>query len=201
MSNSLLKMLRGDEVNLHEIDPGLHKVQVCLGWDAPDQNNGVPVDLDTSAFLLGRDNRVRKDSDFVFYNNLEVDEGVVKHLGDNVTGATGEDEGDCETLEIDLDGLHFDIEKVVFSVTIHNAEERQQHFGLVSNAYIRILNLDTKVELARFDLTHTAVNEDAFIIGEIYRIGMGWRFKAIGQGYTGGLYKVARDFNVNVAPI
>lgn len=198
--NKLLQMLRGDEVNLHEIDPGLHRVHVGLGWEAPEESEGLVVDLDASAFLLMRDNRVRKDSDFVFYNNLETDNGVIKHLGDNMTGNKGEG-GDTETIEIDLDGVHFDIERIVFSVTIHNSEERQQHFGLVKNAYIRILNMDTRQELARFDLTHTAVNEDAFIFGEIYRVGMGWRFKAIGQGYTGGLYKVARDFSVNVAPI
>jgi tellurium resistance protein TerD len=201
MSNKLLQMLRGDEVNLHEIDPGLHKVHVGLGWDAPEESRGLVVDLDASAFLLMRDNRVRKNSDFVFYNNLETDGGVIKHLGDNLTGAKTEGVDDAETIEINLDDVHFDIERIVFVVSIHNSEERQQHFGLVTNAYIRILNMDTRQELARFDLSHTAVNEDAFIFGEIYRVGMGWRFKAIGQGYTGGLYKVARDFNVNVAPI
>jgi tellurium resistance protein TerD len=199
--NKLLSLLRGEEANLHEIDPGLHRVHVGLGWTAPEQALGVPVDLDASAFLLGRESRVRQNSDFVFYNNLETDGGVIKHLGDNLTGGEGEAGGDCEAIEIDLDGIHFEVEKIVFTVTIHNSEERQQHFGLVTDAYIRILNLDTKVELARFDLKHTAANEDAFIFGEIYRIGMGWRFKAIGQGIKGGLYKVARDFNVNVAPL
>jgi tellurium resistance protein TerD len=199
--NKLLRMLRGEEVNLHEIDPGLHRVHVGLGWTAPEQALGVPVDLDACAFLLGRENRVRRNSDFVFYNNLETDNGVIKHLGDNLTGGKVEAGGDCETIEIDLDGIHFEIEKIVFTVTIHNSEERQQHFGIVTDAYMRIVNMETKVELARFDLKQTAANEDAFIFGEIYRIGMGWRFKAIGQGITGGLYKVARDFQVNVAPL
>ena len=155
------------------------------------------MDLDTSAFLLNRAGHVRHDTDFVFYNNLEAEDGVVKHLGDNTTG-TGD--GDSEVIEINLDALPFDVEKIAFAVTIHNAEERQQNFGLVKNAYIRILNLDTKIELARFDLTEDAADQNGFVFGEISREGTGWKFKAVGQGGTGGLYKIARDFNVNVAP-
>jgi len=203
MSNDkLLRMLRGDDVDLHEIDPGLHRVHVGLGWSAPEQNDGAPVDLDASAFLLGHGDRVRQDSDFVFYNNLEVPGGIVKHLGDVVTGANGQANSDCETIEVDLDEVPFDVEKIIFAVTIHNCEERQQTFGLVKNAYMRILNMETKAELARFDLAHDAPDSDAFIFGELYRMGgTGWRFKAMGQGVKGGLYKIARDFNVNVAPV
>jgi tellurium resistance protein TerD len=198
--NQLLRMLRGQEVNLHDVDPGLHRVRVGIGWHAPEQDHGFPVDLDSSAFLLGRDGRVRRDTDFVFYNNLESDGGVIRHLGDNLTGE-GDAGDDRETIDINLEGLHFDIEKVAFSVSIHNADERQQNFGLVHDAYIRILNLDTKVELARFDLTQGAATDNAFLFGELYRVGMGWRFLALGQGSNGGLYKIARDFNVNVAPV
>lgn len=204
-NNKLLRLLRGDEVNLHELDPGLHRVQVGLGWVAPEQNDGAPVDLDASAFLLGAGDRVRQDSDFVFYNNLECEGGIVKHLGDAVAGADGQGNGqssaDCELIEIDLDNIPFDVEKVAFTVTIHNCGERQQTFGLVKDAYIRILNMETKAELARFDLTDIAANNDAFIFGELYRLGVTWQFKAVGKGVTGGLYKVARDFDVNVAPL
>ncbi len=195
--NNLLRMLRGQEVNLHDIDPGLHRARVCIGWEAPEMDQGFPVDLDGSCFLLGRDGRVRKDADFVFYNNLETDGGVVRHYGDTLTGG----EGDRETIDIDLEALHFDIEKVAFTVTIHNSEERQQNFGFVKNAYIRVLNLDTKAELARHDLTQSAGSDNAFVFGELQRVGMGWRFKAVGQGSAGGLYQIARDFNVNVAPL
>lgn len=200
MSDSLLRMLRGQEVNLHDVDPGLHRVRVCIGWQAPETDHGFPVDLDSSAFLLGRDGRVRRDTDFVFYNNLESDGGVIRHLGDNRTGE-GEGQDDRETIDINLEELHFDIEKVAFAVSIHNAEERQQNFGLVKDAYIRVLNLDTKLELARFDLTGGASSDNAFLFGELYRVGMGWKFKALGEGSNGGLYKIARDFNVNVAPV
>ena len=201
-NNKLLRVLRGEEANLHEIDPGLHRVHVCLGWSAPEKDNGFPVDLDASAFMLASGNRVQWDRDFIFYNNPVAENGVVKHLGDNLTGDEGKNAGDCETIEVDLDAVHFNVEKIVFAVTIHNSEERQQNFGLVKGAYMRILNMDTKVELARFELAETAANEDAFIFGELFRMGgTGWRFKAIGQGVNGGLYKVARDFDVNVAPL
>lgn len=198
MSNK--KLLRGDEVNLHEIDPGLHRVHICLGWTAPAQNDGFPVDLDASAFMLGTGDRVRQDTDFVFYNNLAAEGGIVKHLGDNVAGAEGPGKGDCETIEVDLDNIPFDVEKVSFTVTIHNSEERQQTFGLVQDVYIRIVNAETKAELVRFDLKEKVAEDDAFIFGELYRLGVSWQFKAVGQGVTGGLYKIARGFDVNVAP-
>ena len=201
MSNDKLRRLqRGEEVNLHEIDPGLHRVHICLGWTAPEQSEGFPVDLDASAFMLGMGDRVRQDTDFVFYNNLETEGGIVKHLGDNVTGADGPNKGDCEIMEVDLDNIPFDVEKVSFTVTIHNSEERQQTFGLVKDAYMRIVNADTKAELVRFDLGQSAAEEDGFIFGELYRLGVSWQFKPVGQGITGGLFKVARGFDVNVAP-
>lgn len=189
---------KGQEVNLMEVDPGLHRVIVGLGWNVPEQSaGGFPIDLDASAFLLNRDNRVRHDTDFVFYNNLETERGVIRHLGDNTTGAG---EGDDEVIEIDLEGIPFDVEKVAFAVTIHNAGERQQSFGLVKDAYIRILNKDTGAELARFDLTEDAAEDNGFIFGELNREGASWKFRAIGQGTPGGLYKIARDYCVNVAP-
>ncbi len=191
------QLLQGQEVNLHEVDPSLHRVRVCIGWEAPEESQGFPVDLDGSCFLIGRGDRVRHDTDFVFYNNLEADGGLVKHYGDTLEGG----EGDREMIDIDLEGLHFDIDKVVFTVTIHNAEERQQHFGLVRNAYIRILNLDTKEELTRFGLTDGAASDNAYVFGEMCREGMGWKFVALGQGGNGGLYKIAHDFGVNVAPM
>ena len=201
-TNKLIYMLRGQEVNLHEIDPGLHRVNVCLGWVAPEQSKGVPVDLDTSAFLLGRDNRVRKDSDFVFYNNLETDGGVVKHMGDNLTGGTGEGDADCRNagnrprwpaLRYRAGGFHRDDPQLGRTAAALRPCDRRlyphRQSGYEGGAR------------PRFNLTEGAVNEDAFVFGEIYRIGMGWKFKAVGYGSTGGLYKIARDFNVNVAPM
>jgi tellurium resistance protein TerD len=188
---------KGEEVNLSEIDPGLKRVIVGLGWDAPETQDGFDVDIDASAFLLNRDYRVRQDTDFVFYNNLSAENGAINHWGDNVTGAG---EGDDEEIEINLEQLPFDIEKISFSVSLHNAEERRQNFGMIKNAFIRIVNEDTGAELARFDLSEDASEDTAMIFGELIREGINWKFRALGHGTTGGLFRIARDFGVNVSP-
>ncbi len=189
---------KGQEVNLTEKDPTLRNVRVGLGWDAPPKHEGYDVDLDASAFLLSRENRVRMDTDFVFYNNLSAENSAITHTGDNETGAGA---GDDEVIRIKLDQLPFDIEKIAFSVTLHNAEERGETFGIVKNAFIRIVNEDTDVELARFDLSEDASNENGIVFGELAREGAGWKFKALGQGTDGGLYRIARDYGVNVSPV
>lgn len=190
-------MHKGDEVNLNQIDPGLRRARVGLGWDAPAEQDGVAVDIDASAFLLGRDGRVRQDTDFVFYNNLTAESQALRHLGDNTSGAG---DGDDEQIEVDLEALPYDIEKISFSVSIHNAEERRQAFGVIKNAFIRIVNQETGAELARFDLSEDASEDTAMIFGELAREGMSWKFRALGSGTTGGLYRIARDYAVNVAP-
>lgn len=190
-------MHKGEEVNLETLDPTLKHVVIGVGWSAPAENHGFPVDIDASAFLLNRHGNVRRDTDFIFYNNLDTDGGVIKHTGDNTTGDA---EGDDESIEIDLENLGFDVEKIAFSVTIHNAEERQQTFGLVKDAYIRIVNKLTGQELAHFDLTEDASEDNAIIFGELEREGASWKFKALGAGSNGGLYKISREYGVNVAP-
>jgi tellurium resistance protein TerD len=192
-----LHLHKDEEVALTKIAPSLHRVLVGLGWDAPEEVEGFPVDIDAAAFLLNREGRVRRDADFVFYNNLETEKGAVRHTGDSTTG---DGEGDDEGIVIDLSVMPFDVEKVAFSVTIHNAEERQQTFGLVKNAYIRILDADQNTELAHFDLTEDASGDNGMIFGELVRDNAGWKFKALGTGSKGGLYKIACDFGVNVAP-
>jgi len=193
-------MNKGQEVSLLEIDPGLHRCFVGLGWEAPTEKDGYPVDIDASAFLLNRDNRVRRDTDFIFYNNLETDNGVIRHKGDNTTGEKKDAAADAEVIEIDLEQVGFDVDRIVFSVTIHNAADRQQNFGVIKNAYMRVVNSDTQQEIARYDLTEDASADNAMVFGEMVRDGLGWKFKAIGQGSKGGLYQIARDFGVNVAP-
>ncbi len=197
LSSDSLHMQKGEEVPLGRDTEPLRKVKVALGWDAPEQKEGYPVDIDASAFLLTREGRVKRDIDFVFYNNLELDNGSVKHMGDNTTGGG---EGDDEVIEIDLERVPFETERIAFSVTIHNGEERQQNFGLIKNAFIRVINELNGQEVAHFDLSEDASSDNAMIFGEIAREGMGWKFKALGQGSNGGLYKIARDFGVNVAP-
>lgn len=194
-------MKKDEEVDLLGVDPTLHKVFVGLGWEAPESQDGHPVDIDASAFILNREGKVRRDTDFIFYNNLETDSGAIQHMGDNTTGEKKEgDTEDAEVIKVSLDTLAFDIEKVAFSVTIHNADDRQQNFGVVKNAYMRVVNAETGSELARFDLTEDASSDNAMVFGELFREGLGWKFKAMGVGSKGGLFEIARNYGVNVAP-
>ncbi|HYD19078.1 MAG TPA: TerD family protein [Patescibacteria group bacterium] len=194
-------MKKDEEVNLLEVDPALHKVFVGLGWEAPETKDGHAVDIDASAFVLNREGKVRRDTDFIFYNNLETDGGVIQHKGDNTTGEKKEgDTEDAEVIMVNLENLSYDVERVAFSVTIHNADDRQQNFGDIKNAYMRVVNADTGSELARFDLTEDASSDNAMIFGELFRDGLGWKFKAMGAGSKGGLFEIARNYGVNVAP-
>lgn len=196
-----LHMAKGEAVILSEQNDTLRKLVIGLGWSAPENADGFPVDVDASAFLLNRDGRVRNDTDFIFYNNLETD--GIKHAGDNTTGAAAEGaeaDADKEVITVDLENIPYDVETVAFAVTVHNAEERQQTFGIIKGAYMRIVNnIDGKV-LAQYDLTEDASDNNAMIFGELSREGMGWKFKATGAGTNGGLYKIAREYGVNVAP-
>jgi tellurium resistance protein TerD len=189
-----ISLSKGGNVNLSKEAPGLNKITVGLGWDAR-ATDGAAFDLDASAFLVKLDGKVRSDNDFCFYNNKVVADGAVQHAGDNTTGAG---DGDDETVNVELSKIPSDLDKVVFAVTIHDAEARKQNFGQVSRAYIRVVNQDGGQELARYDLSEDASIETAMIFGEIYRIGDDWKFKAVGQGFAGGLAPLATSFGVNV---
>jgi len=189
-----ISLTKGSNVNLSKESPGLNKILVGLGWDAR-KTDGSAFDLDASAFLVKMDGKVRSDNDFCFYNNKVVADGAVKHAGDNLTGAG---DGDDETIKIELAKIPADLDKIVFAVTIHEAEVRKQNFGQVSHAFIRVVNEDGGQEIARYDLSEDASIETAMIFGEIYRIGTEWKFKAVGQGFAGGLGALASSFGVNV---
>ncbi|MDR2422423.1 MAG: TerD family protein, partial [Deltaproteobacteria bacterium] len=152
-------------------------------------------DLDASAFMLKDDGKVRGGNDFIFYNNLKSPDGAVEHTGDNKTGAG---EGDDEAIKINLPLVPNDLQKISITVTIHEADIRKQNFGMVSNAFIRIVNLSDDKEIARFDLSEDMSTETAMIFGEIYRHSGEWKFKAIGQGFSGGLAALAKSFGVDV---
>ena len=188
-----ISLQKGGNVNLSKEAPGLKKVVIGLGWD-PRASDGAAFDLDGSAFLQKADGKVRGDSDFIFYNNLKSTDGSVVHAGDNTTGGG---DGDDEKLTIDLAAVPAEIDKVSFCVTIHEAEQRKQNFGMVAKAYIRCLNGDGNAELARYDLSEDGSTETAMIFGELYRAGSEWKFRAIGQGFKGGLGPLARSFGVN----
>ncbi|MFI3217776.1 MAG: TerD family protein [Methylococcales bacterium] len=189
-----ISLSKGGNVNLSKEAPGLNKIIVGLGWDAR-ATDGAAFDLDASAFLVKLDGKVRSDSDFCFYNNKVAGDGSVQHQGDNTTGAG---EGDDEVVKVELSKIPSDLDKVVFSVTINDAEARRQSFGQVSHAYIRIVNEEGGAEIARYDLSEDASTETAMIFGEIYRVGADWKFKAVGQGFAGGLGPLATSFGVNV---
>ena len=189
-----ISLQKGGNVSLSKQAPGLKQVRFGLGWDLR-KTDGSAYDLDASAFVLDAGGKVLSDQHFVFYNNPQDPSGSVKHLGDN---RTGEGEGDDEVVEIDLALMTPSTAKVAFVVTIHDAEARKQNFGQVSNAYIRALNAEGDQEIARYDLSEDASTETAMIFGEMYRHNDEWKFKAIGQGYAGGLAAVARDYGVNL---
>jgi tellurium resistance protein TerD len=188
-----ISLQKGGNVNLSKEAPNLKKIIVGLGWD-PRSTDGATFDLDGSAFLLKSDGKVRGDSDFIFYNNLKSTDGSVVHTGDNTTG---EGDGDDERIEIDLSRVPADIDRVSITVTIHDADARRQNFGMVSKAFIRCLNAEGEKEIARYDLSEDSSTETAMIFGEIYRYNGEWKFKAIGQGFNGGLGPLARSFGVN----
>ena len=189
-----ISLQKGGNVNLSKEAPGMKKMLVGLGWDVR-ATDGEGFDLDSSAFLLTATGKVRSDADFIFYNQAKSADGSVEHTGDNRTGAGA---GDDEALMIDLSKVPAEIEKISVCVTIHEAEARRHNFGMVASAYIRCVNADTNGEVAKYDLSEDASVETAMIFGEIYRHGGDWKFKAIGQGFKGGLGPLAKNFGVSV---
>ena len=189
-----VSLSKGGNVSLSKEAPNLTAVQVALGWDAR-TTTGADFDLDASALLTNGAGRVVSDQHFVFYNNLKSPDGSVEHTGDNLTG---EGEGDDEVINVNLTMVPQEVDRIVFPVSIYDAEDRQQSFGQVRNAYIRVVNQADNRELARYDLTEDASTETAMVFGELYRNNGEWKFRAIGQGYASGLRGIAQDFGVNV---
>ncbi|WP_315855129.1 TerD family protein [Chenggangzhangella methanolivorans] len=168
---------------------------VGLGWD-PRSTDGAAFDLDASAFLLATNGKVGSDADFVFYNNLKHVSGSVVHQGDN---RTGEGEGDDEKVLVELANVPPSVDKIVFAVTIHDATTRRQNFGQVGKAFIRIVDAATQNEVARYDLAEDASTETAMVFGELYRNGAEWKFRAVGQGYAGGLGAMCQNYGISAS--
>ncbi|WP_030620439.1 TerD family protein [Streptomyces sclerotialus] len=189
-----ITLAKGGNVSLSKEAPGLTAVVIGLGWDVR-TTTGTDHDLDASALLCGESGKVVSDQHFVFYNNLKSPDGSVEHTGDNLTG---EGEGDDEQIKVDLAAVPADVARVVFPVSIHDAEARAQNFGQVRNAYIRVVNQADGQEIARYDLSEDAATETAMVFGELYRHGGEWKFRAVGQGYASGLAGIATDYGVNV---
>lgn len=189
-----VNLTKGGNVNLSKEAPTMTKAIAGLGWDAR-VTDGQAFDLDASVFLVGDNGKVLSDQHFIFFNNATSPDGSVAHQGDN---RTGDGEGDDEQVKIALGNVPADVKKAVFAVTIYDAETRKQNFGMVSNAYIRIVNEDNNTEIARYDLSEDASTETAMVFGELYRHNGEWKFKAVGQGFAGGLSALASQHGVSV---
>lgn len=189
-----LSLSKGQNLSLSKTDPGLTRIVIGLGWD-PRVTDGQGFDLDASLFLLGETGKVRSDADFIFYNQKRSGCGAVEHLGDN---RTGDGAGDDEQIKADLALIPADVQRLAVTVTIHEAEARRQSFGQVSNAFIRIVNGDSGAEVVRYDLSEDYSTETAMIFGEVYRHNGEWKFRAVGQGFAGGLGAMCAQFGINI---
>lgn len=192
-----VSLSKGQRVSL---DKTMTMALVGLGWDTNQYDGGHDFDLDAAAFLLGENGKVIHENDFIFYNNLDGRNGAVVHTGDNLTG---EGDGDDEVIMINFTKVPSEIKKIAITVTIHDAVNRKQNFGQVSNAYVRVAKLanenDTKgEEVLKFDLVEDFSVETAIVVCEIYRHGADWKFNAVAAGYQGGLAALCQSFGVNV---
>jgi tellurium resistance protein TerD len=190
-----VNLTKGGNVSLTKEAGGtLSAVTVGLGWDAR-TTDGAAFDLDASAILVKADGKVLSDKHFVFYGNLASPENAVVHSGDNLTGAGA---GDDEQIKVSLGTVPADVDKIVFPVSVYEADKHGQNFGQVRNAFIRVVNDADGSELARYDLSEDASTETAMVFGELYRNGAEWKFRAVGQGYSAGLRGIAQDYGVSV---
>ena len=190
-----ITLSKGQKVSLTKGNPGLKHIVVGLGWDTNKYDGGFDFDLDSAAFLVDENGKVNADTDFVFYNNLKHSSGAVEHLGDNLTG---EGDGDDEQVKVDLSLVPQNISKIAFTVTIHEALERRQNFGQVSNSYVRVIDEDTNQELLNYELGEDFSIETAIVVCEIYRHNGEWKFNALGSGFEGGLEALCKNFGVNI---
>lgn len=189
-----ISLTKGGNVNLSKEAPNLTNIAVGLGWN-PRATDGQAFDLDAVAFLVNESGKVRADADFIFFNNLKSSDGSVEHTGDN---RTGEGDGDDEVIKVDLSKVPADVSKVVFCAVIYDGQARNQNFGQVANAYIRIVNTQGDAEVARYDLSEDSSTETAMIFGELYKNNGEWKFRAVGQGFAGGLGPLAGSYGVTV---
>lgn len=189
-----ISLTKGGNVNLSKEAPNLTNIAVGLGWN-PRATDGQAFDLDAIAFLVNESGKVRADTDFIFFNNLKSADGSVEHTGDN---RTGEGDGDDEVIKVDLTKVPADVSKVVFCAVIYDGQTRNQNFGQVANAYIRVVNTQGDAEVARYDLSEDSSTETAMIFGELYKNNGEWKFRAVGQGFAGGLGPLAASYGVAV---
>ncbi|MGN7400194.1 TerD family protein [Cytobacillus praedii] len=190
-----IQLSKGQRIDLTKTNPGLTKAIIGLGWDTNKYQGGHDFDLDASAFLVDANNKCQNDLDFIFYNNLQHPSGAVIHTGDN---RTGEGDGDDEQLVVDFTKIPANVHRIGITVTIHDADQRMQNFGQVSNAFVRLVDDSNNEELLRFDLGEDFSIETAVVVCELYRHGSDWKFNAIGSGFSGGLASLCRNYGLQV---
>jgi tellurium resistance protein TerD len=190
-----IQLSKGQRIDLTKTNPGLTKAIIGLGWDTNKYQGGHDFDLDASAFLVDANNKCQNDLDFIFYNNLQHPSGAVIHTGDN---RTGEGDGDDEQLVVDFTKIPANVHRIGITVTIHDADQRMQNFGQVSNAFVRLVDDSNNQELLRFDLGEDFSIETAVVVCELYRHGSDWKFNAIGSGFSGGLASLCRNYGLQV---
>ena len=191
-----VNLKKGQKVDLTKGNPGLTNVVVGLGWDTNAFDTGGDFDLDAAAFMLSDSGKTTRSEDFVFYGNLKDPSGAVEHLGDNLTGAG---DGDDEQIVVDLTRVPANITHIAFTATIYEADERNQNFGQVNNAFIRIVDKSNGAELLRYDLGEDFSIETAVVFGELYKHNGEWKFNAIGNGYQGGLAALCASNGIETA--
>ncbi|MDO5797872.1 MAG: TerD family protein [Eubacteriales bacterium] len=180
-----ISLQKGQKVSLSKESKGLSNVLVGLGWDATEQRSGLfglfkaaDIDCDATAILL-KNGKFTDKNDVVYFGNLVHKSGTVRHMGDNLTG---EGDGDDEQILIELSRIPQEYDKIVIVVNIYSAVQRKQHFGMIQNAFIRIVDGGTNKEMCKYNLTENYSGMTAMIFGEIYRHNGEWKFGAIGQG-------------------
>lgn len=189
-----ISLSKGNRISLAKAAPGINKIVLGLGWDSR-LTDGAAFDLDASVLMLDEANKAIGEGGFVFYGNKTSACGSVVHSGDNLTGDA---EGDDESVTIDLTAVPANVQKIIFPVTIHEADARNQNFGLVENSYIRMVNDETKEEVLRYDLTEDYSAETALIFAELYRKDGSWSFAAKGDGFAGGLGAIVSTYGLDV---
>ena len=180
----MINLEKGQRISM---DKGLSLVGVELGWN-PNEGTGFDFDLDASAFMLGENGQIPQQDFFVFYGNQKAPDSSVESTGDDLIGGEG------ETLNVDLTRVSSQIKEIIFTATIYKAEERRQNFGQVRNSYIRIYDVKTNIEIARYDLDEDFSIETAVEFGRLYRHNGEWKFEAIGNGNKGGLQALVNKY-------
>lgn len=192
-----ISLSKGQKISLSKEDTSLKKIIVGLGWDTNKYSGGYDFDLDASCFELGANDKITKDSDFIYYGNLDSTDGAIHHTGDDTTGGNSND-GDDEQIIVDITKVPDNIQKIAFTATIYAANKRNQNFGQVSNAYVRLVNEDTGNEVIRYNLGEDFSIETAIVICEVYRHNGEWKFNAVGAGFSGGLAALCHNYGLEV---